>query len=206
MSQAITATELTPQISQEGTISASALGSGRTNPYGHDVTDDQEGQTGLYGQDSGSYLGLSVAGQEALSDVDAAYLNHFAADELSVLQAHLADLESLKRLFIDHRHGCWCGPGHLCEDEQDAMDGCCHAHDQAYDAVSVTSGGPGSGGGIDMWSRQGLQATVEADEALIACVSGLTDLDNEAAAYRAGVELIFGNRARIGRLLRRLPF
>jgi hypothetical protein len=47
---------------------------------------------------------------------------------------------------------------------------------------------------------------VEADEALVAGVGGPSDLDSEAEAYRAGVELIFGTRAHIGRLLRRLPF
>ena len=75
----------------------------------------------------------------------------------------------------------------------------------AYDALGVTSGGPGAGGGIDMWSRKGLQATVEADEALVAGVDSLGDLDVEAQAYRAGVDLIFGARARAGALLRRLP-
>ena len=34
----------------------------------------------------------------------------------------------------------------------------------------------------------------------------LEKLDPEAAAYRAGVELIFGARARIGSLLRRIPY
>ena len=57
-----------------------------------------------------------------------------------------------------------------------------------------------------MWSREGLKLTVEADEALVACVDQLSDLDAEGEAYRAGVEAIFGGRASIGRLLRRLPF
>jgi hypothetical protein len=160
----------------------------------------------LYGQDSASYLGLTGAAHDLLSDVDAAYLNYFGTDELALLQTYTADLDALKRLFVDHRHGCWCGPGHLCEDEQDEMDSVCHIHDDAYTALGVTSGGPNSGGGIDMWSRAGLKATVEADEALVAGVSALGGLDAEAEAYRAGVEVIFGARARIGYLLRRLPF
>jgi hypothetical protein len=160
----------------------------------------------LHGKDSASYLGLSGAAHHVLGDVDAAYLNYFGGDELAALQTYLADLDALKRLFVDHRHGCWCGPGHICENEQDAMDSVCHLHDDAYTALGVTSGGPNSGGHIDMWSRAGLQATVEADEALVAGVSGLGGLDAEAEAYRAGVELIFGARARIGHLLRRLPF
>jgi hypothetical protein len=160
----------------------------------------------LLGQDSGTYLGLSGSGHSTLADVDAAYLSYFGGDELALLQTHLADLDSLKRLFYEHRHGCWCGPGHICENEQDAMDSYCHVHDDTYSALGVTSGGPGSGPGIDMWTRAGLQTTVEADEALVAGVMSLSDLDTEAEAYRAGVELIFGTRARIGRLLRRLPF
>jgi hypothetical protein len=171
------------------------------------VDPGDEGAGGqLLGQDAATYLGLDGAAHAVLGDVDAAYLNHFATAELATLQAHMADLEMLKRLFIENRHGCWCGPGHLCEEEQDEMDAVCHVHDNAYDALGVTSGGVNAGSGIDMWSRAGLTATVEADEALVAGVSALDNLDAEAAAYRAGVELIFGTRARIGYLLRRLPF
>jgi hypothetical protein len=170
------------------------------------VSDDQNAHGELFGEDSGSYLGLSGVGHAALADVDAAYLNYFGGEELAVLQTLMGDLDSLKRLFVDHRHGCWCGPGHVCDNEQDEMDSFCHVHDNTYTALGVTSGGPGSGPGIDMWTRAGLKATVEADEALVAGVGSLSDLDSEAEAYRAGVELIFGTRARIGRLLRRLPF
>lgn len=170
------------------------------------VEDDESGAAQLLGQDSASYLGLTGAAHHLLGDVDAAYLNYFSADELSLLQAHMFDIDALKRLFVDHRHGCWCGPGHLCENEQDEMDSFCHVHDNTYSALGVTSGGPNSGPGIDMWSRAGLTATVEADEALVAGVMSLSDLDTEAAAFAAGVELIFGTRARVGRLLRRLPF
>lgn len=170
------------------------------------MTDATDQQAGLYGQDAGTYLNLNGVGYEALADIDAAYLNHYAEAELASLTSLLAELEPLKRLFLDHRHGCWCGPGHICEDEQDEMDTYCHHHDLAYDAAGVTSGGPGSGGGVDMWSRRGLQATVEADEALVAGVSSLSGLDTEATVYRDGVELIFGTRARVGRLLRKLPF
>lgn len=161
--------------------------------------------TETYGQDAGSYLGLSGTGLDALADLDAAYLNHFEHADLAALQTHLFDLDALRRLFVEHRHGNWCGPGHIGEEIVDQMDSYCHAHDTTYDALGVTSGGPGAGGGIDMWTRQGLQATVEADEALVAGVDSLTDLDTEAQAYRAGVDLIFGARARVGALLRRLP-
>ena len=158
------------------------------------------------GVDAGTQLGLSGDALAVLSDLDASNLNVFASDELATLTSTLGGLDGLKRLFIEHRHGCWCGPGHICEEERDAMDSCCKTHDNAYDALGVTSGGPGAGGGVDMWSREGLKLTVEADEALVACVDQLSDLDAEGEAYRAGVEAIFGGRASIGRLLRRLPF
>ena len=158
-----------------------------------------------FGQDAGSYLGLSGVGLDALVDLDAGYLNHFEQPELAALQTHLFDLDALRRLFIEHRHGNWCGPGHIGEEIVDEMDSYCYAHDNAYTALGVTSGGPGAGGGIDMWTRAGLQATVEADEALVAGVDSLTDLDAEAQTFRAGVDLIFGARAAVGALLRRLP-
>ncbi len=176
-------------------------------PYGVSVEPDESADgIQLHGTDSASYLGLSGAAHGVLGDVDAAYLNYFGSDELALLQYYTADIDMLKRLFIDHRHGCWCGPGHICDNEQDAMDSICHVHDDTYTTLGVTSGGPGSGGGVDMWSRAGLQKTVEADEALVAGVMALDGLDHEAEAFRTGVELIFGARARLGTLLRRLPF
>ncbi|HEX4702587.1 MAG TPA: hypothetical protein VH352_10710 [Pseudonocardiaceae bacterium] len=134
----------------------------------------------LVGLDASTFLGLSGAGHQALAGVDAGYLDCLTADELSELQALLLDLESTRQLFLDHRDGCACGP---------------------HDMLGVTSGLASA----DMWTRTKLRATVEADEALVERVSDLVDLTIEDEVYRIGVQLVFGNRARIGRLLRRLP-
>jgi hypothetical protein len=134
----------------------------------------------LLGPDAGDFLGLSGAGLAALAGVDAGDLNCFTARELSELHALLLDLESTRQLFLDHRDGCACGP---------------------HDMLGVTSGL----GDADMWSRARLCATVEADEALVERVSDLVDLGIEDEVYRIGVRLVFRSRARIGRLLRRLP-
>jgi hypothetical protein len=135
------------------------------------------------------FSGLSGAGHDALSDVDAAYFDHLSAAELFTLHALLLDLEAMRQLFTDHRDGCACGPHEL--------DAGGYAHDAAYHALGVTR--------EDMWSRPGLRATVEADEMLVDRISAGSDLDVEAEVYRMGMQLIFGNRARIGRLLRALP-
>lgn len=164
--------------------------------------------SGLYGQDAASYLGLVGAAHEVLADLDAAYLHHFAATELSELHAslmHIDALHELHQLFTLH-HGNWCGPGHLGTAEVDQMDAYCHVHDNTYDGLGVTSGGPGAGAGMGMWSRSGFRATVEADEALVHSVSQLTGLDGEADWYRDNIIRIFSARAHIGRLLRHLPF
>jgi len=168
----------------------------------------QPSQVDAYGQDAASYLGLAGFGHSVLADLDAAHLHHFGATELSDLQAnlfHVDTLHELHQMFTLH-HGNWCGPGHSGPADVDQMDSYCHVHDDTYGALGVTSGGDGSGPGISMWSRAGFTATVEADEALVHHVSQLSGLDGDAGWYRDNIVRIFGTRAHIGRLLRRLPF
>ena len=112
-----------------------------------------------------------------------------------------AEIAKLKRMFSEHRYGCWCGPGHTCEEEQDDMDKCCHQHDLGYAAAGVTSADPPGGGEVGMWTVEGFKRTIGADAELFACITA-TAVDThfygpEAALYRAGVELIFGSRATI---------
>ncbi len=105
-------------------------------------------------------------------------------------------------MFSEQRYGCWCGPGHVCEEVQDDIDKCCKAHDLAYDAVGVTSESPAPSGMAGMWSIEGFRRTMAADAKLVAGVNGTIFDFNfygpAAAAYRAGVTLIFGPRALIG--------
>jgi hypothetical protein len=162
-------------------------------------------ELGVYGQDAASYLGLAGFGHGVLADVDAAYLHHYSAPELSDLQAslvHVDVLHDLHLLFTLH-HGNWCGPGHLGTVDVDQMDAYCHVHDNTYDALGVSSG---DNAGVGMWSRAGFKATVEADEALVHNVSQLTGLDGDSEWYRDNIIRIFSARAHIGLLLRRLPF
>jgi hypothetical protein len=110
----------------------------------------------------------------------------------------------LRRLYNEQRYGCWCGPGHVCEDVRDDIDACCKAHDQAYDAAGVTSGTPGPGQ-VGMWDPQGFIRTMAADQALVNCTQD-TAFDSHfygptAAVYRAGVALIFESRVAIAAAL-----
>ena len=112
-----------------------------------------------------------------------------------------AEIERLHRMFVEHRYGCWCGPGHTCTDETDQIDHCCHKHDEAYEAAGVTSDDPPPTGSVGMWTVEGFKRTVAADAELVACVSA-TEFDThfygpEAALYRGAVQLIFGGRAAI---------
>jgi hypothetical protein len=151
-------------------------------------------------QDAASYLSLADAGADVMTGLPASALSAFGAGELQSLTSLLHDLEAAKQHLADMvRHGCWCGPGNVCEEEKDALDACCHQHDLAYDSLGVASGS-------SMWTREGLKLTVEADEALVNCSSGVSGLDSDGENYRTGVQLVFGKRAQIGRLLRRLPF
>jgi len=114
-------------------------------------------------------------------------------------QAWGAEIARLKTMFVDHRYACWCGPGHVCNEEQDQIDHCCHQHDEAYEAAGVTSDDPPPSGTYGMWSVEGIKRTVAADATLVACVTA-TEFDThfygpEAAVYRTGVQAIFGGRA-----------
>lgn len=171
------------------------------------VTQSSSG-LGLYGQDAASYLGLAGFGHGVLADLDAVHLHHYTSTELADLQTNLFHVDALHELhqLFTLQHGNWCGPGHRGTADVDEMDSYCHVHDDTYAALGVTSGGPGSAPGVGMWSRAGLTATVEADEALVHSVTSLSGLDGDAAWYRDNIVRIFGTRAHLGKLLRRLPF
>lgn len=110
-----------------------------------------------------------------------------------------AEIERLRRMFAEQRYGCWCGPGHTCNEETDQIDHCCHQHDEAYNSLGVTSDDPPAPGAVGMWTVDGFKRTVAADAQLVACVTA-TEFDThfygpEAALYRGGVQTIFGGRA-----------
>lgn len=150
-----------------------------------------------HAQSAATYLGLSGAGAIVLADVPASALHNFSDDEYKQLTTQLPHLEDMRRFFESaSRHGCWCGPGHVCEDEKDSLDACCHQHDLAYDQLGVTAD--------SMWSLDGLKKTVEADRALVECSHMASGLDADALAYRGAIETIFTHRAEIGQLLRLL--
>ena len=79
---------------------------------------------------------------------------------------------------LNFEYGCWCGPGNRCSEDVDAMDGCCHQHDLAYDAL-----------GLDfdtMWSPVAIVKAHSADQALYDCVSSSAEpTDDEGRDYRA---------------------
>ena len=122
------------------------------------------------------------------------------------LQEHFgAEIERLRSMFAEHRYGCWCGPGHRCEEIEDDMDACCHAHDMGYGAVGVTSEDPPPAGSIGMWTVEGFKRTQDADLALVECITA-TAFDSHfygptAAVYRGMADLIFGGRAAIAAAL-----
>lgn len=110
-------------------------------------------------------------------------------------------IDQLRRMWNEHRYGCWCGPGNVCSEVQDDMDQCCYEHDMGYGSVGVTSDDPPASGSYDMWSVEGLKLTVGIDAALVACVTG-TEFDSHfygptAALFRTGVQAIFGGRAAV---------
>ena len=146
---------------------------------------------GMAGSTDSGAMDAAVGGATGAIDVSGA--------EQWFQQQWGAEVDRLRRMFVEHRYGCWCGPGHVCEEEQDPMDSCCHQHDLNYEAAGVTSDDPAAAGKVGMWTAQGLIRTVAADATLVACVTA-TEFDShyygpEAAAYRAAVQIIFGGRA-----------
>lgn len=180
--------------------SSSSDQSGGDPASGSYATDDSSGTSNGPTQDAASYLGFSGAGADVLADVPISALSPIGADVLALLVSLLQDLEAMKQHLAElTHHGCWCGAGNVCEEEKDALDSCCHQHDLAYGALGVSSG-------WDMWSRETLKKTVEADQALVDCARAASGLDSEAELYRDRLEMIFDFRARLGRILRRLHF
>jgi hypothetical protein len=87
-----------------------------------------------------------------------------------------SDISGWESMFTQARYGCWCGPGNVCQDEQDQMDGCCHHHDLAYDSLGLTFG--------SMWTFDAMKKTLSADETLIACVESSEPGEEAGKVYR----------------------
>src|SRR5581483_2642696 len=117
--------------------------------------------------------------------------------EQQVLAAYASQIQEWRSL-LQAEHGCWCGPGHRCEEEVDAMDGCCHHHDLAYDSLGVSAD--------TMWTAAAIMKTRDADRTLVACAaaSATPGEDSAIVTYRAMLEQIFIARASIGDLLANL--
>jgi hypothetical protein len=110
-----------------------------------------------------------------------------------------SQIEMVRRMFEEQRYGCWCGPGNVCDRVTDDIDSCCKRHDEDYAAANATSDDPAPPGKVNMWTIEGLKATMMADLRLVACTQAtkydLNFYGPAAAAYREGVALIFGLRA-----------
>jgi hypothetical protein len=98
---------------------------------------------------------------------------------------------------LSFEYGCWCGPGHRCEDPVDAMDSCCKTHDLAYDGVGLDFG--------SMWTPAAIVKAQSADQALYDCVSASPEPEEEEArAYRAVLLAAFKGRLEIASFLKSL--
>jgi hypothetical protein len=87
-----------------------------------------------------------------------------------------SDISGWETMFTQARYGCWCGPGNVCDGEQDAMDTCCHHHDLAYDALGLAF--------ASMWTFDAMKTTLSADETLIACVEASEPAEEVGKVYR----------------------
>lgn len=101
-----------------------------------------------------------------------------AAAEQELQSATGGSIQEWSRMLLAE-YGCWCGPGHRCEEDVDAMDSCCHSHDLAYDALKLDF--------VNSWTPAGIVAAKTADQALIDCVSAKQSDDDDQATkdYRA---------------------
>jgi Phospholipase A2 len=97
---------------------------------------------------------------------------------------------------LNLEYGCWCGPGNRCTEDVDAMDGCCHHHDLAYDSLDLAFD--------SMWSPAAMVATIDADETLVSCVSASDKPEDsdETKAYRAVLLDVFKARIEIAKSLK----
>jgi hypothetical protein len=111
------------------------------------------------------------------------------------VESSRSQIESWAQMLL-FEYGCWCGPGHRCEDPVDAMDSCCKTHDLAYDALRLDS--------VTMWGPAAMVATIEADEALVDCVSSSsTDGESdEAKTYRTLLLDVFKSRIDLAKSLK----
>ena len=106
-----------------------------------------------------------------------------------------SEIGKWKEALLQGEYGCWCGPGSRCTEDVDAMDGCCHQHDLAYDSLGLDFG--------SMWSPSAIVKAHDADHALLECVkAGPEPADAAGQAYRAVLIAAFEARAAIADLLK----
>lgn len=118
-----------------------------------------------------------------------ANLDHYA--ERALWRAFGSTIDELRQWFSNGvRHGCWCGPGNVCTDEQDDLDSACRRHDEAYAAVGVNTAD-----GVSMWSVDGFRLTRQADRVLAEEAGRLAVGDEQ---YRRDLIWLFSTRATIG--------
>jgi hypothetical protein len=91
------------------------------------------------------------------------------------------------------RHGCWCGPGNICDEDKDAVDSCCHQHDLAYDTLGFDQD--------TMWTIDAMKATLQADQQLVECVTAAEAEDTETAVYREALLIVMGGRIKVAEWL-----
>jgi hypothetical protein len=103
-------------------------------------------------------------------------------------RAQVADLEAWWN--ENTQHGCWCGAGNRCEEEQDGLDSCCKAHDNGYGDAGISADA--------MWDVNGFIRGKVADQALVACArsSDTTDPD-----YQSRLIALFQTRVEIAEVL-----
>ena len=101
------------------------------------------------------------------------------------------------------RHGCFCGPGSVCNVVTDSLDRCCQAHDAAYTAVGVNTPG-----GVSMFTLDGVKRTIAADETLARCsqvaINDGTPYPASVRRFQSGLVQFFTMRAQAGRTAIRL--
>lgn len=103
-------------------------------------------------------------------------------------RAQVADLEAWWNGAT--QHGCWCGAGNRCEEEQDGLDSCCKAHDNAYGDAGISADA--------MWDVNGFIAGKGADQALVACAGSSDTTDPD---YQSQLIGLFSARVEIAQVL-----
>ncbi|HWS44908.1 MAG TPA: hypothetical protein VN636_03535 [Acidimicrobiia bacterium] len=89
-------------------------------PDGATLSDD-----GNWWWDGSNWQPVATGVADAASSAAASASSTVADAEAAIQAAWGAEIAKLQRMFAEHRYGCWCGPGHTCEEETDDIDKCC---------------------------------------------------------------------------------